>query len=315
MKAALWGGDTSKLTDPKPGTNYAAVLRIDPISDGMVKGLGGLLVALAGYSLLLPGVAWALLGVFWLLRGMPGSFADYRTAALQFELIDGMVATHLAIGSLVVLCMYIMRYVHQRHPRWLCSVQPGFRWRYAVACALVSVVVLNGVYWVSRANDMPTWQASDHLGWWLLAIVLTAPLQAAGEEFLFRGYLLQISGMISRSPWLAVAISATIFAAMHGTQNIPLFVDRMGFGLIAGALVVTTGGLEAAVAAHVINNVFAFGYAAAAGGVAQARALQVSTWQTTGWNLLAYALTAVVCWWIGSRMRVSVAAPQPPKAK
>ncbi|NLI85726.1 MAG: CPBP family intramembrane metalloprotease [Propionibacterium sp.] len=315
MKAALWGGDTSKLTDPKPGTNYAAVLRIDPISDGMVKGLGGLLVALAGYSLLLPGVAWALLGVFWLLRGMPGSFADYRTAALQFELIDGMVATHLAIGSLVVLCMYIMRYVHQRHPRWLCSVQPGFRWRYAVACALVSVVVLNGVYWVSRANDMPTWQASDHLGWWLLAIVLTAPLQAAGEEFLFRGYLLQISGMISRSPWLAVAISATIFAAMHGTQNIPLFVDRMGFGLIAGALVVTTGGLEAAVAAHVINNVFAFGYAAAAGGVAQARALQVSTWQTTGWNLLAYALTAVVCWWIGRRMRVSVAAPQPPKAK
>ena len=315
MKAALWGGDTSKLTDPKPGTNYAAVLRIDPISDGMVKGLGGLLVALAGYSLLLPGVAWALLGVFWLLRGMPGSFADYRTAALQFELIDGMVATHLAIGSLVVLCMYIMRYVHQRHPRWLCSVQPGFRWRYAIACALVSVVVLNGVYWVSRANDMPTWQASDHLGWWLLAIVLTAPLQAAGEEFLFRGYLLQISGMISRSPWLAVAISATIFAAMHGTQNIPLFVDRMGFGLIAGALVVTTGGLEAAVAAHVINNVFAFGYAAAAGGVAQARALQVSTWQTTGWNLLAYALTAVVCWWIGRRMRVSVAAPQPPKAK
>lgn len=315
MKAALWGGDTSKLTDPKPGTNYAAVLRIDPISDGMVKGLGGLLVALAGYSLLLPGVAWALLGVFWLLRGMPGSFADYRTAALQFELIDGMVATHLAIGSLVVLCMYIMRYVHQRHPRWLCSVQPGFRWRYAVACALVSVVVLNGVYWVSRANDMPTWQTSDHLGWWLLAIVLTAPLQAAGEEFLFRGYLLQISGMISRSPWLAVAISATIFAAMHGTQNIPLFVDRMGFGLIAGALVVTTGGLEAAVAAHVINNVFAFGYAAAAGGVAQARALQVSTWQTTGWNLLAYALTAVVCWWIGRRMRVSVAAPQPPKAK
>ena len=270
MKAALWGGDTSRLTDPKPGTNYAAVLRIDPISDGMVKGLGGLLVALAGYSLLLPGVAWALLGVFWLLRGMPGSFADYRTAALQFELIDGMVATHLAIGSLVVLCMYIMRYVHQRHPRWLCSVQPGFRWRYAVACALVSVVVLNGVYWVSRANDMPTWQASDHLGWWLLAIVLTAPLQAAGEEFLFRGYLLQISGMISRSPWLAVAISATIFAAMHGTQNIPLFVDRMGFGLIAGALVVTTGGLEAAVAAHVINNVFAFGYAAAAGGVAAA---------------------------------------------
>ena len=55
----------------------------------------------------------------------------------------------------------------------------------------------------------------------LLAIVLTAPLPAAGEEFLFRGYLLQISGMISRSPWLAVASSATIFAALPLPQLHP----------------------------------------------------------------------------------------------
>ncbi|WP_341728429.1 CPBP family intramembrane glutamic endopeptidase [Brooklawnia sp.] len=313
MKAALWGGDTSELTDPAPGLSYPGVLRIEPISDGAIKGLGGLLVALAGYTILLPVVAWLLLGATWLLRGMPGSFADFRTAALQFEVIDGMIATHLAIASLIVLCMYVVRYVHRRHPRWLCSVQPGFRWRYAIVCALVATVGLNVVYWISKASDPPTWQSSEHLGWWLLVIVVTSPLQAAGEEFLFRGYLLQVCGMISRGPWLAVAISALIFAAMHGAQDLPLFVDRLGFGLLAGALVVLTGGLEAAIAAHAINNVFAFGYAAVGGGVAQVRALQVSTWQTTGWNLLAYGLVAVLAWLVGRRMRVAVVTPGPAK--
>lgn len=309
MKVALWGGDTSKLTDPKPGVNYAAVLKIDPFSDGAVKGLGGLLVALAGYTIVLPVVAGTVLGVAWLVRGMPGTFSDFRTFALKFEVVDGMIATHLAIGSMILLCMYAVRYVHQRHPRWLCSVQPGFRWRYAFACLLVSAVVLNAIYWISHASNPPTWQSNDHVAWWLLAILLTAPLQAAGEEFFFRGYLLQVCGMISRGPWLAVALSATVFAAMHGAQNMPLLVDRFGFGLMAGVLVVITGGLEAAIAAHVINNVFAFGYAAIGEGVAQVRVLQESTWQTTGWNLLAYGLVTLLAWFIGRRMRIAVTTP------
>lgn len=314
-KVSLWGGDTSDLTDPKPGLSYAGVLRLEPLSEGIVKGLGGLLLALAGYAILLPVVAWLFLGLTWLLRGMPGSATDFRTAALQFEVIDGMVATHLAIGSLIALCMYVVRYVHQRHPRWLCSVQPGFRWRYAIVCLLMAVVVRNAVYWISPESDSLVWQLSPQLGWWLLVILLTAPLQAAGEEFLFRGYMLQVCGMISRGPWLAVALSAVVFAAMHGTQNLPLLVDRLGFGLLAGALVVLTGGLEAAIAAHVVNNVFAFGYAAASGGVAQARTLQESTWQTTGWNLLAYGLIALLAWLIGRRMRIAVTTPESPNER
>ncbi|WIY83630.1 type II CAAX endopeptidase family protein [Propionimicrobium sp. PCR01-08-3] len=309
MKGFLWGGDTSKLTDPGKGLNYAALLRMTPITEGAIRGLGGLLLSLAGYSILLPGIAWLLLGLFWLIRGLPGSFADYRASALQFEMIDGLVATHLAIATLIVLCMWIMRYVHGRHPRWLCSVQPGFRWRYTAACALASVVLLNAVYWVSHLDDLPTWSPDDHVWWWLLAIGLTAPLQAAGEEFLFRGYLLQVCGTVSKSPWLAVAISAVIFAALHGSQNLPLLADRLAFGLLAGALVVLTGGLEASIAAHAVNNVFAFGYAAAAGNLAEIRSIQVSTWQTTGWNVLAYALVALVAWLIGRKMRVATKTP------
>lgn len=309
MRLALWGGDTSELEEPAPRARYAGVLRIEPVSEGFLRAISGVLLALAGYAILLPGIAWALLGLTWLVRGRPQSVAQYRSAALHYEHIEGMVASHLAVASLIVLTMFVVRHVHHLHPRWLCSVQPGFRWRFALACGLIAVVGLNGVYWISRIGDPPTWNPDDHFFWWILAIVLTSPLQAAGEEFLFRGYLLQAAGAVGKSPWLAVAVSALVFAALHGSQNAPLFTDRLGFGLMAGALVVLTGGLEAAVAAHVVNNVFAFGYAAAAGGVASVRGLQVSTWATTGWNLLAYGLVAVLAWLAGKRMRVATRTP------
>lgn len=306
---APWAPDGGELDQPLPSRPYVQVLRIEPVTASFMTAIGGVLLALAGYALLVPLVALVVLAVTWLLRGLPGSFAGYREAALRFQYIDGMIASHLAIGALILVTMVVVRRVHHLHPKWLSSVQPGFRWRFAIVSGLIALIGLNGVFWISRASDPPVWAPEQDFAWWLLVIVLTAPLQAAGEEFLFRGYLLQAAGSVGRSPWLAVAISAVIFTFMHGSQNVPLMVDRLGFGLLAGALVLLTGGLEAAIAAHVVNNVFAFGYAAAAGGIAQARTIQESTWQTTGWNLLAYGLVALGAWLAGKRMRVATRTP------
>jgi hypothetical protein len=97
----------------------------------------------------------------------------------------------------------------------------------------------------------------------LLAVIvlLTTPFQAAGEEYVFRGYLMQAVGSLSRNKWLAIVVTALVFAVAHGVQNFPLFFDRFMFGFIAGWLVVRTGGLEAGIAMHILNNFFAFGYA------------------------------------------------------
>ena len=67
-----------------------------------------------------------------------------------------------------------------------------------------------------------------------VVILLTTPLQAIGEEYLFRGYLLQAVGSLFGSRWVAIVATATLFALAHGAQNFPLFFDRFAFGLIAG---------------------------------------------------------------------------------
>ena len=58
-------------------------------------------------------------------------------------------------------------------------------------------------------------------------------------------------------------LPAILFAFAHGAQDAPIFVDRFAFGLVAGVLVITTGGLEAGIAMHVLNNFLAYGAALA----------------------------------------------------
>lgn len=87
----------------------------------------------------------------------------------------------------------------------------------------------------------------------VLVIVLT-PFQAAGEEYVFRGYLLQLVGSWTRFAWIPVVVSLPIFAAGHG-YNIWGLIDVSLFGLMAAFLVIRTGGLEAAIAVHTLNNV------------------------------------------------------------
>jgi membrane protease YdiL (CAAX protease family) len=87
-----------------------------------------------------------------------------------------------------------------------------------------------------------------------LALVLT-PLQAATEEMLFRGYLTQALGRVTRSPAIIVAIVGVVFAALHfnayGALTIPyLFVLSVTFSLVS----LRDSRLELTIGAHAANN-------------------------------------------------------------
>jgi uncharacterized protein len=101
-----------------------------------------------------------------------------------------------------------------------------------------------------------------NVGWLVPVVLLTTPLQSAAEEYFFRGYLSQaIAGWI-RSPRVgavvAAVVSAALFSAAHAPGDLPTFLDRFGFGLAASATVSLTGGLEAAIVLHAVNNVLVF---------------------------------------------------------
>ena len=306
------GGLVSR--QPPPGVTYPRVLEVEEVPGApgwlpTVRGLFGVALGLLSFIVLTPLVVQLVLALGWVAAGRPGDFAAYAVAGRAFETPFGMVASHLGLAVLLPLSFALVIVVHHVHPRWLHSVQPGFRWRYAIAALLVATIVLNLVTFVAGAGW--TWQLSPQadFGWYLLAIVLTSPLQAAAEEYFFRGYLVQALQSALRLPWVGVVASALVFALFHGTQNLPLFLDRFGFGLLAGVLVVRTGGLEAGIAAHVANNVFAFVWAGLTRTIAEVKATQVIGWLDAGADLLGFVLFSLAALGLARRMQLATTTP------
>jgi membrane protease YdiL (CAAX protease family) len=228
-----------------------------------------------------------------------------RLADLEHPTPAGLAFLNVALATFIPLAMLGERLFHGIHPRWLASVRPRIRWRYLLACLGISVVALIATLIVgsvvpstesdvsTHANDFTT--TTFH---YLLVIVFLTPFQAAGEEYLFRGYLTQAVGGLFHRAWVAVLLPAFLFGLAHGLgQSPPVFFDRFAFGIVAGILVIRTGGLEAGIAMHVLNNFLAYGLALAFGDMATTLNPSGSDW----WNIpvtltqsLVYLVLAVL---------------------
>jgi membrane protease YdiL (CAAX protease family) len=95
-------------------------------------------------------------------------------------------------------------------------------------------------------------------------VVVVTPLQAAAEEFAFRGLVGQMFGGWLRSAPLVIVLSAIPFAAAH-TQYLSdagaltwATADVGLFALVAGFVTWRTGGIESSIALHAVNNTVAF---------------------------------------------------------
>jgi membrane protease YdiL (CAAX protease family) len=288
---------------PPDGVAYPQVLRGE--SYAWWRSLLGVICGLSLFVLMTTVVSQAIIGVSWGVAGGGRPWPEYFADAYAFRLPIGMLAINLGIATLIPISWLLMALVHQVRPHWLSSVGPGIRWRYLAICLLVALLALNGVLALSLLiAPPPGWVLQPGFWSFLVIILLTSPLQAAAEEVFFRGYLMQALGSLVARPWFGVIVSSVVFALLHGTQNLPLFLDRLGFGLLAAVLVLRTGGLEAGIAAHVINNVFAYVMAGLTTSVAAVRAINEIGWLDAAFDVGGFALFAALAYLVAVRMRL-----------
>lgn len=311
--AGLTPAGAKALVGPPPGAAYPSILRgvtYDPL-----RSIMGVLLAPLGYLLIGWIVGSVVVSLAWQFghRNLPQ--ADFVAAARRFEFWEGMLAAHLQIAVLIPVSFALVRWWHSVRPGYLWSVEGRPRWGYLWACAGVSVVVFAVYIGTMPLRGTPlTWQPQPGFWAFLLVIVLTTPLQAAAEEFLFRGYLLQALGSLVSNPWFGVIASALVFALFHGTQNVPLFLSRFAFGVVVGWLVLRTGGLEAAIAAHVVNNLLAFILAGLTSTIASARTLTEVGWVQAFSDVVVYAVITLLAAGLAVVLKVRSRAPQPDRA-
>jgi uncharacterized protein len=89
------------------------------------------------------------------------------------------------------------------------------------------------------------------------------PFQAAFEEILFRGYLMQGFTALVRNRWFPLIMTSLLFAIMHGLNPevkeygfLTMMPQYLLFALIFGIITILDDGVEAAIGAHTANNAF-----------------------------------------------------------
>jgi membrane protease YdiL (CAAX protease family) len=146
----------------------------------------------------------------------------------------------------------------------LSSIAGRLRWRWMARLILPVVIAYGGstlfsVVLLPLLTGEPVPQATVSSNTWIVVLVavLLVPLQATAEEFLFRGYLAQTIGGWLKHPLFAILLPVPLFTIGH-QYDVWGLIDVSVFAIVAGWLTWRTGGLEAAIVAHVVNNTVIF---------------------------------------------------------
>lgn len=275
-----------------------------------------------------PRTAWwsIVLGVFAILAGW--MFASVLILSIQQGIREdpegtvswfGLLATNLSLIALIPVCILVATKLNHQTPGLLSSVTAKLRWRplawFAVAAVVLELVMLGVIEigGVDLLGDGSGGVAKDAAA--VIAVtLLTSTFQAAGEEYFFRGYLLQAVGALVRSSVVAVLVTTVLFTMAHGIwpwESPALFVDRFAFGLVAGLLVIRTGGLEAAIAVHAANNVATFIFAALTDSVGDSLGATDAPWSLVAVDVVKFVAFGAVVVLLARRHRLATTCDLP----
>lgn len=285
-----------RLVGPPPGSRYHRLAAT--ALHRWWRPIAGTLLVVAGFLAGGAGV-YLVSGVVAALAGVPVPATGGRVFG---DPVLELAALLLSVATLLPAVYGAAWLVQRRPPGTLSSVAGRLRrdWLLvctgtAVGCTLLGhagmllVMVLTGEEvgdlfgWVGWAEFLPA----------LPVVLLLVPVQAAAEEYAFRGWLLQAFGAYLRTPWPGILIGAAVFTALHAYTGWGI-ADVFAFGVLMGWLAVRTGGLEAPIALHTVNNVLVFLPSAAAGDLDETLRQGAVPWQSLVGTVLQLATFAAI---------------------
>lgn len=172
----------------------------------------------------------------------------------------------IMVGQLAFCCLILLfwvKFIHGQSIRSLTTSRKKIDWKriffsFSIWGAFTLATTLV-VYFLSPENFVVNFDPIKFFPFLILAIVLI-PLQTSFEEYLFRGYLMQGIGVVTKSRLIPLIITSVSFGLMHianpevGKLGMIIMVYYIGTGFFLGIITLMDEGLELALGFHAANN-------------------------------------------------------------
>lgn len=178
-------------------------------------------------------------------------------------------ANTAGIALLIPWVMLVQRWLYGAPGRSLVSVTSAIRYdmlgRWLLGIGPIAVLIMAWLSLITPAETM-TWSPAQLTGVVTVTLLLT-PLQAAAEEFAFRGLLFRAASNWVHDPRgsliIGIVVSTALFTLMHPPTSVWLALNQIGLGVGTAVITWRTGGLEVAIVLHALNNMLSQLYAQA----------------------------------------------------
>ncbi|MBJ7879927.1 CPBP family intramembrane glutamic endopeptidase [Gelidibacter salicanalis] len=226
----------------------------------------GIIIALVG--LVIFSIPHAL-GVF--LKTMRGGSIDQSkmgdTAYLMglFEPNLNLVFILLPFVGGLLFLLGAVKWLHKQSFTSLTTARPKIDWKrfwvifFFWGILSSSLVLID--YYMSPEDYVFNFNLQPFLILCVIAIILV-PLQTSFEEYLFRGYIMQGLGVVTRYKVVPLIFTSIVFGLLHMANpevdklGPIIMVYYIGTGLFLGIMTLMDDGLELALGFHAANNLF-----------------------------------------------------------
>jgi uncharacterized protein len=186
--------------------------------------------------------------------------------SLLMKVLDPNLTLFLMLLSFAIglFGLYIwLKGVHHQPMKAITTARKKVDWQriwFGFSLIAGTTLVLTGVdYFLHPESYEVQFDLGSFALLFVLAIVMI-PLQTSFEEYLFRGYLMQGIGVMTRTRWVPLLLTSVIFGGMHffnpevAKMGPILMIYYIGTGLFLGIITLMDDGLELALGFHAGNN-------------------------------------------------------------
>lgn len=166
----------------------------------------------------------------------------------------------------VAAYMLLVKPLHERKFLSTITGSESFRWRRMLVSGAVWILLMLIYLFIYLAIDPSNFRINNNSASLILLVFISfllIPFQAAFEEILFRGYLMQGFTLVVSKRMFPLVATAVFFALVHSINPevkeygfLTVMPQYLTFGLIFGIVTILDDGIETALGAHAANNIF-----------------------------------------------------------